>query len=365
MEGRRTFTLPAQVIFCIVILLFSFISALNPLGLVGLPTAILAAAMTAMLALSWQSSRAKLLFLVLLSVIPFAAATVYHGSLSLALAALFPLAMALPIFLTVRMGMGRAASIAGAAIGGMVVWLAYFALAITAEYGACNAETIGQMLDTALTPVKEMLSQLTFESETGVMPYYNAEDIELLLYYTKTLLLGVLAAMMLVNAYFVTLAARLISGIFDVETLLPMSLRISMRATMTEDGPKLDISRELVPWRIEIDSVTAGVFIAAYVVSLLLSFMGDGALTLYSALQNLVVILAPGFLYSGARDILLSLRGRASFGGLSKFALIFGAVLIFINPSSAVTLISALGVIVTLRENRLRRHSETNTEGKE
>ena len=369
-QNKREFTLPAQILFCVCICLFGFASAVNPLGIAGLPLAILSAAMSVLLALAYRDDAGRLGVLLAVNLIPFITAALVLRSVSHALAALFPLMMALPIWLTVRMHHGRSASIAASAVTAALLWILYLGLAIAAEYGACNRETIAEMLDTALTPVADALRKMTFEHEGETLPYYTENDIELLLYYTKTMLFGAIGAMMIVCSYFVTLAARLIAGVFHVTPLLPLGLRVMVRAQMTEDGPRVEVKQEPVVWRIEIDSVTASVFLIAYIISMILSIAGNGSLTLYSALQNLVLLLAPGFLYCGARDVVLGIRGKGSFGGISVFTLIFGAILFFVNPTSMITLLSALGVAVTLRENKMKRgrdlrDDENNTDGKE
>jgi len=369
-QNKREFTLPAQILFCVCICLFGFASAVNPLGIAGLPLAILSAAMSVLLALSFRDDAGRLGILLAVNLIPFITAALVLRSVSHALAALFPLMMALPIWLTVRMHHGRSASIAASAVTAAFLWILYLGLAIAAEYGACNRETIAEMLDTALTPVADALRKMTFEHEGETLPYYTENDIELLLYYTKTMLLGAIGAMMIVCSYLVTLAARLIAGVFHVTPLLPLGLRVMVRAQMTEDGPRVEVKQEPVVWRIEIDSVTASVFLIAYIISMILSIAGNGSLTLYSALQNLVLLLVPGFLYCGARDVVLGIRGKGSFGGISVFTLIFGAILFFVNPTSMITLLSALGVAVTLRENKMKRgrdlrDDENNTDGKE
>ena len=369
-QNKREFTLPAQILFCVSICLFGFASAVNPLGIAGLPLAILSAAMSVLLALAYRDDAGRLGVLLAVNLIPFITAALVLRSVSHALAALFPLMMALPIWLTVRMHHGRSASIAASAVTAALLWILYLGLAIAAEYGACNRETIAEMLDTALTPVADALRKMTFEHEGETLPYYTENDIELLLYYTKTMLFGAIGAMMIVCSYLVTLAARLLAGVFHVTPLLPMGLRVMVRAQMTEDGPRVEVKQEPVVWRIEIDSVTASVFLIAYIISMILSIAGNGSLTLYSALQNLVLLLAPGFLYCGARDVVLGIRGKGSFGGISVFTLICGAILFFVNPTSMITLRSALGVAVTLRENKMKRgrdlrDDENNTDGKE
>ncbi len=362
---RREFALPTQIAFCLAIGLFSFISALNPLGIAGLPLSIIAAAMNTLLALGYSKSHGRLAILLAVNLIPFSAAAILMQSVVHALAALYPLVLALPIFLTVRMEQGRTASIMAAALCSTLLWLGYFALAIQAVYGACTPETIGLMLDESLAPIREMLGRLTYEYKGETVAYYGAEEIELLMYQVKTMLIGSIVSIMIVISYFVTLAARLIANVFDVTALLPSGIRICMRAHMEEDGPKVEFMQERVMWRIEIDSVTAILFIVAYIASFIFAFMGDSSLIPYSAAQNLIIILAPAFIYCGARESVLSFRGRASFGHINRFTLIFAVILMFVNPASIVTLISALGVIVTLRENRMKRDRDKIINGKE
>ncbi len=362
--GKREFPLPTQVLFCLLIALLGFFSAWDPLGVIGLPSAILAAGMSVLLTISYGDAYRKLFVVLASHLLPFAVAAVMLQSVHAASAALFPLAMALPIVLTVRMRLGRAASIAAAAGCSALLWFIYLALAVAAQQGALNVEAITTAFDASLAPMKELLAGLTYESEGKTLPYYSTEDIELMFYYVKALLFGTLVAVMLVCSYFVTLAARLISNIFDVTALLPMGMRVCMRATMTEDGPRVDIIRDRVPWRIEIDSVSANVFIAAYIISLIASFVKGGE-PLYIALQNLLIILSPGFFYCGARDVILGFRGKGSLMGVSKITVVFGIVLLFINPASMLMLIAAVGVLVTLRENRMKRLREKNRNGKE
>jgi hypothetical protein len=369
-QNKREFTLPTQILFCVFICLFGFASAINPLGPAGLPLAVLSAAISVLLALSFRDDAGRLGILLAVNLIPFITAALVLHSVSHALAALFPLMMALPIWLTVRMHQGRSASIAASAVMSALLWILYLALAIAAEYGACNRETITEMLDTALAPVADALRKMTVEYEGETVPYYTENNIELLIYYTKTMLFGAIGAMMIVCSYLVTLTARLIAGVFHVTPLLPLGLRVMVRAKMTEDGPRVEVKQEPVVWRIEIDSVTTAVFLIAYIVSMIVSFAGNGALTVYSALQNLVLLLTPGFLYCGIRDVVLGIRGKGSFGGISMFTLIFGAILFFVNPTSVITLLAALGVAVTLRENRMKRGRElrdgkNTTDGKE
>ena len=266
---KPSLKLPARIVFLAAICLFSFISAVNPLGFLGLPLAILAAGMNIVLALGCTNDRGWLLCQLAFNLIPFAAAAIYMGSTALALTALFPLMLGMPIWLTVCTGKSRAVSITAAAICSFLLFTAYFALAITAEYGACNAQTVEAMLDEAFVPVKEMLSELTYAYEGEEIAYFNDTDLDNIMYSVKSLMFGVLASIMLCAGYFATLAARLIANTFGLGELLPCGMRISIRVTVEENRPVVNIGRETVQWRLEIDSITAWVYIASYILTVL------------------------------------------------------------------------------------------------
>ncbi len=354
-EKKNSLSLLTQIVFCVVSVLFSFVGAIDPLGLVGLCLSIIASAMLVLLFLNFASSNKMLVLVLMLGLIPYISAAVYFGSVASAVPALYPLAMSVPIFLTVRMGKGRSVSIMAAALCSALLWIGYIALAIRSVYGSLNAETIMTMIDSTLEPIKEMLETLIAENELNLSVLSVLPSIDVLLYQIKTLLLGVMVSMMIVNSYFATLATRLIAGIFNVTPMLPSGARICMRAVITKDGPSVEVIKEKVTWRIELDSITAIVFIASYALSILTSLGNGGAAVLQSSVQNLLIILSPGFIYCGAREAVLSLLGRASLFGISKFSVIITAVMLIINPSLVAMLLMTLGVIVTLRENSLRK----------
>ncbi len=352
----KRLTKAAQAIFLVTVCILSFINAVGVLGTFGTLIILITAAMNVLLALEFGTSKPKLLLLLFINILPFAAAYIYTSSLIVSLIALYGLVIALPIALTVRMGLGRSASIALAAIFAFVLVGAGFAVTVVNEYGALNAETIGTYLDGLLAPVTQKLAELTYEKNGEDVPYFTPNMIEDLLYYTKTLLIGTIASMLIVFAYFATLVTRLLAGVFGVQSILPMGLRVSVRAIMGKDGPTVDISQETVQWRIEIDGVTVGVYIAAYIASVLLSPVDGRVTAVYIALQNLVLILSPGFLYCGLRDIVLGMRGKARVGAFNRALPILGIIMLFINPQVVTILLCLLGVIVTIRENRARRH---------
>ena len=320
-----------------------------------------AAAMNILAALEFGDSKPALSVLLAANIIPFAASVFVTESIVQSFGALYPIAIALPVWLTLRLRHGRASSIALAAMCSMALWFAGFVIAVTGELGAFNAETVGAVLDALFKPYGDFLSGMMYERGGEKIAYFKAADIEIMLYYFKAMYFGTVAVAMLVLAYFATLAVRIIADIFGVGHMLPAGYRISMRAKLTEKGPQVEIAQERVPWRIELDSVTVGVYIFAYAMTVLFSFSENGAVpTLYTVMMNLVIILSPGFFYCGARDIVLGFRGKSSSGRLGKIIPILVIIMTFINPMSMVFILCTLGVIVTLRENRVRRDAQIN-----
>ncbi len=353
---EKHLSVPVQAAFFITVCALTLLCASGFLGIIGFALVPVAAAMNVLLAFEYENLNAKLFLLLVLNLIPFVAAGVYFQSLIAALGALYPLMMALPIWLTVRMGYGRAASIASSAICAMLVWCASFVLALVSEYGAFNAETLGTLLDSAINPYIEYITNLLESEDIGAALELTSSDFDMLRYYFKTMLLGSVGVLMIIWSYFATLAVRLIAKIFDVSHRIPRGYRVGVRAMITKDGPRVEVVREDVVWRIQLDNITVAVYVAAYIVSVLFAPTGGVALTAYSVAVNLILILTPGFFYSGVRDIILSFRGRSVTGRFGRIAAIISLVLVFISPASLVLIFSALGVGVTLRENRAQKN---------
>ncbi len=347
-----------QIAFLIAICFLSFFSVMETVGILGTVFVLISAAMNILLAIEFGKSTPKLLLLLSVNIIPFAAMLLYSTYLPAALLTLCPLALALPIYLTMRMGLGRTASIASAAIACFLLFASQFALIIYDMYGALNIETVGAYIDEVFAPIADEFSKLTAEIDGKTQALFTEQTLDQLFYYTKTMLIGSSAMMMLVFAYFATLATRLLAGIFGVAHYLPTGLRVHVRAVMTAEGPKVEISQESVQWRIEIDSVTAWVYIAAYVASLFFAPVDGNVGIVYLALQNLVIILSPGFIYCGIRDAVLMVRGKAPRGMLGRIMPILLLVLLFVDPSLVIMLLSIFGVIVTMRENSAKKQAE-------
>ncbi len=349
-----------QIAFLFAICVMSFLCALGALGIIGTVLTLIAAGMSVLLAFEFNKSTPKLLLLLFVNIVPFAAMFIYSGQLTMAMLTLCPLALSLPIYITVRSGLGRTASIAFAAIVIFALYAVHFALVVYNVYGALNIETIGTYIDEAFIPVAEEFRKLTAEVDGKTQPLFTEQMIDELFYYVKTTLIGSSAMMMLIFAYFATLATRLLAGAFDMSRYLPMGLRVHVRAVMAEDGPKVEVSREPVQWRIGIDSVTVFVYIAAYIISFLLASSDSNPGMVYLALQNLVIILSPGFIYCGIRDLILMIRGKAQKGAFGRIIPILALVFLFINPSLIVTLFCVLGLAVTIKENRAVKHAMKN-----
>lgn len=362
-EKLPRLTLPSRIAFLSVICLFTLLWTVGVLGIFSFVLAVLASALNILWALDARDSKGGLLILLVANLVPFAAALLYLQSVTSALNALYPLIMATAVCLTLRMRMGRAVSVIAAALPAAVLWFCTFAVTVYSQFGVLSADSVNSMLDLMLTePMTAYVEALAEQlGEEGAV-LLNAVNIETLVYYCKSLLIGSITAVMIVWAYLVTLAARIIAGVFGLDVLLPTGLRIGMLVKRTQDGPTVELFRETVRWRIELDSVSAGVYIAAYLVSMLFA-SDEGALMPAVVAENLLLMLSPGFFYCGARDVVLGFRGKASMGKMSVLILVPALLLAFINPSVIVILLCAMGVVVTFRENGARRRMINN--GKE
>lgn len=359
---KRKLTTLAKVIFFLAVPLLTFADASGALGAFGFPVMLIAAALNVILALEFSDSAPMLLALLFVNLVPFATLTVMSLSFLASVNALFVLALSFPVFIGVRMGLGRSTSIAMAAIAATLVWCVSFAFAVLSFKGSLGIAEITAYLDELVAPIGQELSQIGFEENGQTVPFFTSADIENLLYYFKSMLLGTAAALMIVWAYLTTLAVRIISTLLGTAWRLPGSMRVNVKALMTENGPKLEISHEPVIWRIDIDSVSVWVYIAVYIAMLIFGTAEGGMRLFHTAVTNMFIILSPGFIYCALREIFLGARGKTS--GKPRFLpFIIGAVLLFLNPSTIIYLLCAFGAVTVLRDNRLRRNSEKIRKG--
>lgn len=344
---------PAKVIFFIAAPVIAFVYALGTLGVFGLPLVIVAAAMDVILALEFEKSIPKLLSLLFINLVPFVVIGALYLSVPAALWALFPLLLALPIWFTVTVGLGRGASVALASVFAAALFFGSFAIGIIEQYGTLNAETFGALLDTLFEPTRKAMEEFAAENAELLV----GVDIDGILYYVKSMFIGSVGALMVVLAYLTTLAVRLIADLFGASWRLPSSIRVYINATVTEDGPKVDISHEEISWRVDIDGVTVGVYIASFAALLIFGAIGTQLSELVCTVAvNLFIILSPAFIYCALRDVFLRLRGR--FGKSSKFTLIILGVLLIVNPVTMLFFLCFIGTVAALRENRARRSTE-------
>ena len=393
--GNKTFRLPTVIVFMVIGLAAGIISALDPIGAGGAPFSVIGAAMICSLALASgeKRERAALVFscgaaAFLVSLIVLAAGgREFVSAMASALLALLPTALALPIYLTVRGKSGRAVSIGAAAVASTLLLIVVFSLRIYALRGAFDIQTIKNVIDECFEPFRKTLSELSFTTVGGGQAIFSESDIEKMIYSVEVLLPGTLAAMMIVMSYLTTVGMRLIAKTFDVDLGLPVTHCLVVRrlpvmsgektgnapqnerpedadddrnekkSGIPEIGVRTEISYRTVRWRIELDSVSAVIFIVAYFFAVLFgSSDGETTLPLTAAAQNLIVILTPGFVYAGIREVF-----RPS--SLGAKGCLFGAlalVLTFVNPMSVALLFSVVGVTTVLRENHTRKMIRNN-----
>ena len=351
MPEKKNLATGTKIIFFFAIPLLTLIYSLGVLGALSFPVMLVAVAMNVLLAFELDKSALKLVLLLLVNLTPFAAIYLFSMSFAVAVNSLFVLAFSLPIWLTVRMGCTRSVSIAICGTIAALLWFFSFALSVISEKGALNINTLTEVLDTVIAPIKDALSQITYEENGAEKSFFTSSDISMMLYYIKATLIGSVLAAMIIWAYFSTLAVRILASLFGVAWHLPRGIRVIVRGTMTKDGPKVDISHEPVLWRIDIDAVSVWVYIVAYLGVLFGTFAGG---MFYTVVMNVFIMLSPGFIYLALRDMALGFRGKGSSKG-RFFPIVIGLMLLFINPSLIVFVLCALGIFAALRDNRARR----------
>ena len=369
----KHFRPPTVIIFSILVFALGVAAAIDPLGVGGLPLSILAAALLASLALDARGRGAVFFVLggisMLVSLIIFAIGG--NGALEAlrrALGALYPTAFAFPVWITLRRGYGRAVSIASSAALGTILWLVLAALDVYALTGALDAESIRMFIDACFEPLRNTLSGLKFQTFAGGQALLSESDIENLVENVKMLLPGAIISVMIVWSYVVTVGVRIVANTFDLSGMLPVTRCLIIRRRPIQPGENAETDdapdaspRERIPfgtevsfrdicWRIELDAVSAVVFIAAYLFSVLFSSSGGRNLPLATAAQNLIAILSPGFIYCGLREIF-----HPSGGGKGCFLIALAVVLAVLNPLTLVLLLSVVGVTAVLRESRARK----------
>ena len=378
----KHFRLPTIIIFSILIFAFGVVAAIDPLGAGGLPLSILAAALLASLALDARGNGAIFFALGGISMIVSIAFFVVGGesvseAIRHALGAVYPTAFAFPVWATVRRGYGRSVSIGMSAALGTMLWLIIAALDVYALTGTLDAESVRVFIDECFEPMRDTLSGLKLQTFSGGQALLSESDIESLIVNVKMLLPGTIISVMVVSAYLVTVGVRIVANTFELSGMLPVTRCLVIRrrpiqpgeSQSTDSAPdsprrvggpvEAEISFHDVCWRIELDTVSAVVFIAAYLFSVLFSSSGGKTLPLAAAAQNLVIILSPGFIYCGLREIF----HPTGNGRKGCFLIALSVVLAILNPLTLVLLLSVVGVTAVLRESRARGQIAKN--GKE
>ncbi len=351
MPEKKKLTVGTKIIFFFAIPVLSILYSFGVLGVLGLPVMLMAVAMNVLLGLELEKSAPKLILLLLINLIPFAAVYAYSMSVAAAVNSLYILAFSFPIWLTVCMGLGRSVSIVASAVPAALLWILSFALAVISEKGALDITTVTEVLDTVFAPMKEAIAGMTYEENGVEKPIFASSDVSMMMYYIKATIIGSVTATMLMGAYFSTLAVRILASIFGVGWRLPSSVRVTLMGTMTDEGPKISVSQEPVIWRIDIDGVSIAVYIVTYLTAI---FGGINGGMFYTVAMNIFIILSPGFIYCALRSIILGIR-KKSPDRFRIFPLILAAVILFVNPTFIVFILCAIGISAAIKDNMARR----------
>lgn len=287
-----------------------------------------------------------------------------------ALPALFMTVLAFGIWSTVKLGMNRAASISFTALLCVVFWLLCAAVRIRAYTGKLDLDTIRAVLDAFFDPFRKVLASITFDNDGSNLQLYSDTDIENMISTAKRTFIGSLGALMLVAAYLVTVAARVVSAVCGVFSVFPTEERDEIAIMPNDDGDSVGIFVEHIrlPWRIEISTISAVVAVAAYVVCILFQ-TPEKQLAAVTVAENMLILLMPGLVYVGVRSLVYGLSGnsRGLFGlrpgkknAFGPIAVAVAAVaLFFVSPAAPLILLALNGVIDIFSEN-FRRASASH-----
>ena len=287
-----------------------------------------------------------------------------------ALPVLFMTVLAFGLWSTVKLRMNRAASIAFTASLCVIFWLLCAAVRIRAYTGKLDLDTIRAVLDAFFDPFRKVLASITFDNDGSNLQLYSDTDIENMISTAKRTFIGSLGALMLVAAYLVTVAARVVSALCGVFSVFPTEERDEIAIMPNDDGDSVGIFVEHIrlPWRIEISTISAVVAVAAYVVCILFQ-TPEKQLAAVTVAENMLILLMPGLVYVGVRSLIYGLSGnsRGLFGLRPGKKNAFGPIVVavaavalfFVSPAAPLILLALNGVIDIFSEN-FRRASASH-----
>lgn len=201
-------------------------------------------------------------------------------------------------------------------------YIAYIALYIAIKRGGLSVAVIKEEFDLYTAGIGEIFSALGFSEEN------------------KNSLVGMLMAVspslavyqLMFTAYFTTVFYSALCRMFRLEDkLLPVP-----------------------PWQFSMSWVSACVFMAAYIISVLFSTGRVSPLSLTA--ENIIIILTPGFAVVGAGRAVLRVKERNG-NFITAVLAVAAFALLFINLQMFLSLISFFGVIETIMDGIKRRMS--------
>lgn len=319
-DGRK-FDIPPVTLITLFILsaVFGALTSLSPLSVFGVLFIASAAACCA-----FASEITSSLWFMLAAPLSALLAALLTRSLSAAISAMAFLPCAAALIFSRRRKLERTPSILiiSAALG--ICSLCYIAVDIYLSESALT-------LSAASSYYNSIIAELTDAfTAYGVTDDIVASMVEFLLMFSPSIVI----CMLTITGYLVCGAYTLICRIFRVEEkYLPRC-----------------------PWPFKLSSVSAYIFIAAYVASIL--FSGENATALSVTAENLIVILVPPFMLTGVSAAIRNLRRRS--GGMLMTALIvISIILFFMFLTAFIFALSVYGVIDTIVENaRIRKASD-------
>jgi len=190
--------------------------------------------------------------------------------------------------------------------------------------GTLSGEIINGFAEDLLSPVRGVLENASLYDKNGEVIYlYTAEQVDLVIGSAKLLMPSVIICAANVFAYLSTAVFHLFMRAFSITAMLGENKK----------------------WKLKLSPVSAVVFGAAYIISVL--FRTGAATPVSVAVMNLIVILVPGFALIGIREIVGRIRQREEVH-VTPFYIAALVILVLINPVTCLIMLAFFGVIDTL-----------------
>jgi len=234
------------------------------------------------------------------------------------------IAPAFALAMSVRAKRTRCETVISVSASAVLMFCAVSLVNILFSRGSVSPDILNGYADELLSPVRGILENASLYDKNGeVMYLYTSEQVGAVIGTAKLMMPSVIICAANIFAYISTALFHLFMR------------RFSITAMLGEDKK----------WRLSLSSVSAVIFIVSYFMSVL--FRTPSATPLTAVTMNLLIILIPGFALVGTKDMIFRIRQREEVN-VTPFYIAALIILVCINPSACIMMLSFFGVIVTL-----------------